>query len=143
MPRPPAKCGTDSGYTKHLRNKQEPCAECREAHAEENRRREGHKKRRPALCGTDSGYYRHRRRSEDACTDCKAAHAAAVPPAPHPNAKVCACGHAIRTVHDRCSRCRRSDNRELPPERYQSREPVAWKQRKGILIPVYEESEVA
>lgn len=107
MPRPPAKCGTDSGYTKHLRNKQEPCGECREAHAEENRRREGHKKRR------------------------------------HPNAKVCACGHAIRTVHDRCSRCRRSDNRELPPERYQSREPVAWKQRKGILIPVYEESEVA
>lgn len=29
--REPAKCGTPSGYTKHLRAKQTPCDECRES----------------------------------------------------------------------------------------------------------------
>lgn len=34
MPRPPAKCGTRTGYRKHLREKTPPCEECKKANSE-------------------------------------------------------------------------------------------------------------
>lgn len=41
MPRPPAKCGTDSGYYRHMRTlKEPPCDACAEAHRVKHRDRE-------------------------------------------------------------------------------------------------------
>jgi WhiB family redox-sensing transcriptional regulator len=36
--REPAKCGTNSGYRKHLREKTKPCDPCRKAHAADDAR---------------------------------------------------------------------------------------------------------
>ncbi len=37
-PREPAKCGTDAGYRKHVREKTEKCGPCRRAHADADAR---------------------------------------------------------------------------------------------------------
>lgn len=42
----PAQCGTESGYRKHTRTRQDPCEPCRAAHREGNRNRD---QRRSAL----------------------------------------------------------------------------------------------
>ncbi|WP_405695206.1 WhiB family transcriptional regulator [Streptomyces coelicoflavus] len=66
-----AKCGTVSGYQKHLRLKTEPCPECREAKNEANRKQK--RRRQPIQCGTRPGYRRHRDRGEEACEPCRIA----------------------------------------------------------------------
>jgi hypothetical protein len=86
MARPIAQCGTNSGYLRHRRLREEPCDACRDAHYEYHtaysRQRShspaGYKPRgrrerpygvRPP-CGTNAGaqwHWRHRERACDAC----------------------------------------------------------------------------
>src|SRR5690606_24888144 len=70
-------CGTDAGYSRHLRQGEQPCAECRQARTdyerERYRRKTGAKPWRPARCGTRSGYMRHLNMDEPPCAACKEA----------------------------------------------------------------------
>ncbi|MGW1546641.1 WhiB family transcriptional regulator [Streptomyces sp. NPDC002346] len=72
--RPPAPCGTNAAYDRHIRKGEVPDDACRAAHA----------KRRAALkaaqieaakCGTRRGYQKHRRNGETACDACRKANA--------------------------------------------------------------------
>ena len=78
-----AKCGTESGYSKHRRDGTEICRSCRDAtNAANRRRRSGIYERRRllvAVCGTEGGYMRHHRSrpSTEPCVACLVAHAAA------------------------------------------------------------------
>jgi hypothetical protein len=74
-------CGTDKGYNSHRYHGEEPCGDCRRAHAARQadyvRRRElGSTARRVAACGTISGYQRHRRLQEETCPECRRAYTA-------------------------------------------------------------------
>ncbi|NUS86349.1 MAG: WhiB family transcriptional regulator [Streptomyces sp.] len=74
--RPPAKCGTRSGYQKHRKDNTEPCEDCRWANTAYHQRRSvGPPKvsRQPAPCGTRGGYRRHRSNGEAACDACRQA----------------------------------------------------------------------
>jgi len=74
-------CGTESAYSRHLKNGEKPCEECRAAHSQYNspeakRQREAARLLpKKSVCGTDSGYHRHIRRREQTCDACKEAHA--------------------------------------------------------------------
>ena len=78
-----AKCGTESGFSKHRRDGTEICRPCRDAANDANRRRRSGSFERlrmaPALCGTAGGYRRHLRSRPptDPCVACKAGHALA------------------------------------------------------------------
>lgn len=75
--RPPAKCGTPAGYTKHIRRKETACQPCRDAAAKykkDHRAKQPPKPpRTPAVCGTAAGYMKHYRAKEKACGTCNAA----------------------------------------------------------------------
>lgn len=76
--RPTARCGTDSGYYRHLRTLHNtPCQACTDAHTTAARRRTGAQPRPRVVCGTDAGYCRHLRRAQVPCGPCTGAHAAA------------------------------------------------------------------
>lgn len=47
MSRPPAKCGTDSGYTRHVKRGEPACPACRQAHTDAKREYE-RRRGRPA-----------------------------------------------------------------------------------------------
>lgn len=66
-----ARCGTYSGYQKHLREKTLACPECREAKREANRKQK--RNRSPIQCGTRPGYQRHQRNGETPCEPCRIA----------------------------------------------------------------------
>ena len=74
-----AKCGTSSGYQKHLRERTIACADCLAAHADamtRTRRARGVQPRTMATkakCGTISGYNTHGQRGEEKCEPCKEA----------------------------------------------------------------------
>lgn len=73
-------CGTQSGYVRHARLKEDACRPCKDAHAAYNRGRYRALYGPPHFpaasydaCGTTYGYQRHRRRREDVCAECRAA----------------------------------------------------------------------
>ena len=79
----PARCGTEAGYRRHLRNGEKACPACLDALKQvrrdrENRRAAGAITARPAIapCGTVSAYRRHLRRGEQPDEACAAASAA-------------------------------------------------------------------
>ena len=92
--RPP--CGTNSGYHAHHRRQEQPCEECRAAHAqmvrERHQRRVEERQWRPVdtwevehplatgrevqPCGTQAAYRRHFRHRTPPCEPCRKAHAA-------------------------------------------------------------------
>lgn len=82
-PPPAARCGTEAGYRRHLRNGEKACPACLDALKQarrdrENRRAAGAITARPAIapCGTVSAYRRHLRRGEQPDEACAAASAA-------------------------------------------------------------------
>ncbi len=82
-PPAPARCGTEAGYRRHLRNGEKACPACLDALKQarrdrENRRAAGAITARPAIapCGTVSAYRRHLRRGEQPDEACSAASAA-------------------------------------------------------------------
>ena len=82
-PPSPARCGTEAGYRRHLRNGEKACPACLEALKQvrrdrESRRAAGAITARPAIapCGTVSAYRRHLRRGEQPDEACSAASAA-------------------------------------------------------------------
>lgn len=82
-PPAPARCGTEAGYRRHLRNGEKACPGClgalKQARRDrENRRAAGAITARPAIapCGTVSAYRRHLRRGEQPDDACAAASAA-------------------------------------------------------------------
>jgi len=102
-----------------------------------------------AKCGTDAGYYRHRRvMKEDPCPECKAAHSLKTrrPRRPKRVPKKCACGNNMHPARDMCAPCTRRAEREATSytdDEHDPKRPVAWVPHRGILRPVYEQSEVA
>jgi hypothetical protein len=69
-----AKCGTNSGYTRHRQLNTPKCQPCKDAHATYERAR----RRKPVMrnqCATYPGYMRHKRAGEAACDLCRAAYA--------------------------------------------------------------------
>ncbi|GAA0934163.1 hypothetical protein [Pseudonocardia zijingensis] len=86
MPRPTPAHGTDGGYQRHRRLREDPCERCKAAHAEtikELRVRKGSTPRAPGPeHGTRAAYARELRRwragkGPEPCETCKAANAAA------------------------------------------------------------------
>lgn len=70
----PGKCGTNSGYQKHVKLNTPKCQPCKDAHAAAQLAWQ----RRPQMrttCGTYAGYMRHKRAEEDACQWCLKAYA--------------------------------------------------------------------
>lgn len=72
--------GTIAAYWRHLRNKDKPCAPCRQANAEAKRGQKATAtsapgRRKPIAHGTLAGYQQHRYRQEPACADCRRASA--------------------------------------------------------------------
>lgn len=70
-----SKQGTNAGYQRHKRAGEEPCEECRKAHAEyyaEQRRKK--KEKSIDKCGTNAGYQRHLYNDEPPCKLCLKAH---------------------------------------------------------------------
>lgn len=67
MGREPAKCGTDAGYFRHRRtNHEEPCDDCRTAHAAATRRsKDNPRPKKTCACG------RPMRHSSVQCGRCK------------------------------------------------------------------------
>lgn len=146
MPSPRAKCGTDSGYRRHLARREKACDDCLIAHAEANRR--PGKRRTWVRCGTDAGYYRHIRvLKEPACDPCKVAHAATqrrYAKGQIPDKRRCPCGTVLRTPLDHCSICRKRLAKEAAErENAPKPSPVGWVRQGRILVAVYDRTEVA
>lgn len=82
QPRLPVRCGTPSGYGRHLRLGEPACRPCLDAVAADQRERRAVRReqltgsrdirRSVAECGTLGGYKRHRKRGESACPECLA-----------------------------------------------------------------------
>lgn len=71
-----AKCGTLSGYKRHIAKQEAACEACREASNEHRRARNRSKGILPVpvpQCGTYGGYGAHLRRGETPCDACRAA----------------------------------------------------------------------
>ena len=71
-----AACGTYSGFVRHVKRHEEPCAACREARKAYKRAwRQSRKANGPTPIdhGTHAGYAAHRRRREEPCTACREA----------------------------------------------------------------------
>lgn len=78
----PDKCGTLTGYRRHIKAKQPACQPCKTANAAASRDYEARSKlgmiRRgfnPDKCGTYAGYKRHDRTGVPACDACLSAYA--------------------------------------------------------------------
>ena len=148
MPRPPASCGTSAGYYRHRRKlKEDACDPCKAAHAAAQAP-VGTTPRKPAECGTEGGYKRHRRTLQtEPCTACKAAHNAATSrrwATTHGPKRCCdSCGGEVRRKDlTRCYRCRtKKDGRANRPA--ETTRLAGWARKGPILVPVYQESEVA
>lgn len=69
-----APCGTDSGYRRHLRQKEETCDACKDAHNRSAAKLRGGsttgKRKRVAECGTYGGVAAHRHKRERPCEAC-------------------------------------------------------------------------
>lgn len=63
-----SKCGTQSGYSKHRRRKEEACKPCKRAQAEYMRERRA--RPRENRCGTMQGYKEHLKARENPCSKC-------------------------------------------------------------------------
>lgn len=72
---PPAQCGSDSGYRKHVREKSKVCTACLDAHRRSSRAKVPRTEPtvRPT-CGSNAGYVAHHRAGEVACTPCLLEH---------------------------------------------------------------------
>lgn len=71
-----AKCGTASGYQKHIKDRTLACQLCLDAHAKAvtaYRRRKGVQATTKAKCGTVSGHQTHRARGQEPCDPCREA----------------------------------------------------------------------
>lgn len=74
-------CGTDKGYQRHRRRKEQACIPCLAAHTEAEARREGRtptgRRRRPGPeCGTRHGYVHHFTHGDrKPCLPCRLANA--------------------------------------------------------------------
>lgn len=72
-----APCGTPAAYARHLRWNEEPCAACKDAHADARMtQRGGPKPVMPKPCGTPAAYARHLYRGEYPCEECRKGQAA-------------------------------------------------------------------
>ncbi|MFE9448359.1 hypothetical protein [Streptomyces sp. NPDC006739] len=71
-----APCGTQSAYTRHVRNGEPIDEPCRRANTEAKRTKgtPTPSRRQPIEHGTLKGYQQHRYRSETACAECLEAH---------------------------------------------------------------------
>jgi len=70
-----AKCGTESGYTRHLQLGTPTCRPCKDGHAAYQRARRRMKPVMRNQCATYPGYMRHKRAGETPCDMCRAAYA--------------------------------------------------------------------
>jgi len=66
----PARCGTTSGYQRHLREGGWACEDCLQATRDAARRAYVPKERTHVPCGTWGAYMRHRRAGEKPCREC-------------------------------------------------------------------------
>lgn len=73
-----APCGTQSAYTRHVKNGEPIDEPCRRANAEAKRTKgtPTPSRRQPIDHGTLKGYQQHKYRGETACADCLEAHRA-------------------------------------------------------------------
>jgi hypothetical protein len=71
-----APCGTQSAYTRHVKNGEPIDDACRQANTEAKRTKgtPTPSRRKPIAHGTLKGYRQHRYRDEQACAECLKAH---------------------------------------------------------------------